>query len=146
MVMPEKNRGVLDGLPSTCGHRNPPSAHFCDVCGVKLPIQCPRCSAINRSEANFCSHCGLHLWDLQGTYATLSVEPFGQSADNPPVPELVSALAPEKRFVPIPESLDRVPWTAPSVKHAVADDLAEAERLHRIVQFIRRRRRRVRVW
>src|SRR5262245_16953439 len=137
MVMPEKDNGVLDGLPSTCGHRNPPRAHFCDVCGVKLPMQCPRCSAVNRSQANFCSHCGLHLSDVQGTHATPPVGPFEQSSDSPPAPESVSTP---------PESFDRVPWAASSVKRAVADDVAEAERLKRIVQFIRRRRRRVRVW
>src|SRR5262245_14440680 len=135
--MPDKDGGVLDGLPSTCGHRNPPSAFFCDVCGVKLPVQCPRCSAINRSQANFCSHCGLRLYDLQETYAPPSAGPFGQSPDSPPALESVPAL---------PVSPDRVSWTALSIKPAVADDSAEAERLNGIVQFIRRRRRRARVW
>src|SRR5262245_33364829 len=37
MVMPENDSDVLDGLLSTCGHRNLLNAHFCDVCGVKLP-------------------------------------------------------------------------------------------------------------
>jgi len=54
--MREEDSGVLDGLMSPCEHRNPPSAHFCDVCGVKLPMQCPCCHAINRRQANFCNN------------------------------------------------------------------------------------------
>ena len=46
---------------SPCGHRNPPNARFCDACGARLPVQCPRCRSINRGEANFCASCGASL-------------------------------------------------------------------------------------
>jgi peptide/nickel transport system substrate-binding protein len=68
--MQEEDSGVPDGPVSPCGHRNPPSAHFCDVCGVRLPMQCPRCRGINRRDANFCSTCGTSLRDSQGAYTT----------------------------------------------------------------------------
>jgi peptide/nickel transport system substrate-binding protein len=68
--MQEEDSGVPDGPVSPCGHRNPPSAHFCDVCGVRLPMQCPRCRGINRRDANFCSTCGISLRDSQGAYTT----------------------------------------------------------------------------
>jgi hypothetical protein len=32
--MDEQDRGVPNGLVALCGHRNPPRAHFCDVCGA----------------------------------------------------------------------------------------------------------------
>src|SRR5919106_4610004 len=70
MVMHEDDSGVSDGPVAPCGHRNPPSGHFCDVCGVKLPQHCPRCRAINRGEANFCSTCGTGLRDSEGAHAT----------------------------------------------------------------------------
>jgi len=38
--MYEEDSGALDGSTSPCGHRNPPSAHFCDACGVRLPMLC----------------------------------------------------------------------------------------------------------
>src|SRR5262245_29017645 len=55
---------MQDGSVSPCGHDNPPGAHFCDVCGARLPTQCPRCSVINRSHANFCANCGIDLRDV----------------------------------------------------------------------------------
>jgi len=144
--MPEKDSDVLDGLLSTCGHRNLLNAHFCDVCGVKLPMQCPRCSAINRSQANFCRHCGVRLSDVPGTHATPSVGSFGQSPDSPPAPESVSDLAPTRLLVAAKPATSEGIDLPSSVKHSVADDFAEAERLKGIVQFIQRRRRRARVW
>src|SRR5262245_53954269 len=146
MVMPENDSDVLDGLLSTCGHRTLMTAHFCDVCGVKLLTQCPRCSAINRSQANFCRHCGMRLSDVQGTYATPSVESVGQSPDSPPAPESVQALAPTGLLLAAKPAANESIALPSSVKHSVVDDLAEAERLKQIVQFIQRRRRRGRVW
>jgi Double zinc ribbon len=73
--MHEEDSGVPDGPVSPCGHRNPPSAHFCDVCGVRLPMQCPSCRAINRGEANFCSTCGRGLRDSEGAHATSGAPP-----------------------------------------------------------------------
>src|SRR5512145_1493838 len=57
--------GISQGPLSSCGHRNLPTARFCDQCGATLSRQCPRCSAINREEANFCSNCGTRLRDAQ---------------------------------------------------------------------------------
>src|SRR6266852_1649167 len=153
--MHEKDSGVLDGLVTPCGHRNPPSAHFCDVCGVKLPMQCPCCHAINRRQANFCSNCGIGLHDERQTHATPSIGPFGPSPDSSPAPESDSASAPPKPFVPAhkaategsdaPDSFDPLPWTAESGKELVADKAEDAERLKQIERFKRRRRRR-RAW
>ena len=68
--MHEDDSGVSDGPVAPCGHRNPPSAHFCDVCGVKLPQHCPRCRGINRGDANFCSTCGTGLRESEGAHTT----------------------------------------------------------------------------
>src|SRR5262245_4797256 len=61
-----------DEMLSPCGHENPPTAHFCDVCGARLPMQCPRCSAINRRHANFCANCGIDLRDASLANETAS--------------------------------------------------------------------------
>jgi peptide/nickel transport system substrate-binding protein len=124
MVMPEDDIGAPDGLVSPCAHRNPPSAHFCDVCGVRLPRQCPRCHAVNRAQANFCNNCGVNLSDARPTYA----EP---SANNG-----VEGL----------EALDPLPSTGVSGEKLVADDSEEAERLEQIERFLHRRRPPRRAW
>ena len=98
--MHEEDSGVPDGLVAPCGHRNPPSAHFCDVCGVKLPMQCPRCHAINRRQANFCSNCGIGLGDGRRAPATPSIVPFDPSPASSPATESESAPAPPEPFVP----------------------------------------------
>jgi peptide/nickel transport system substrate-binding protein len=153
--MSEKDSGVLDGV-APCGHRNPPSAHFCDVCGVKLPMQCPCCHAINRRQANFCSNCGIALRDERQTYATPSSGPLGPSPDSAPATESDSASVPRKPFVPahkaategfdLPVSFDPFPWTAESAKKLVSDKDEDAERLKQIDRFKQRRRRRRRMW
>ena len=150
--MPKSDSGVLGGLVSPCGHRNPPSAHFCDVCGVNLPMHCPRCHAINRRQANFCSNCGIGLGDVRRTPAAPSIVPFGPSPDSSPATESESAPAPHEPFVPAkpaanermdgPESFDPLPWTAESGKELVADKSEDAERLKQIKRFLQRRRRR----
>jgi len=61
--MREEDSRAPDDPGTPCGHRNPANAHFCDVCGVKLPVHCPRCHAINRPQANFCGNCGSSLRD-----------------------------------------------------------------------------------
>src|SRR5688572_18467606 len=63
---------IMDVPLSPCGHRNPPSAHFCDLCGTRLPMQCPRCHTINRSEANFCRNCGIDVREGRHTQAVSS--------------------------------------------------------------------------
>jgi peptide/nickel transport system substrate-binding protein len=153
--MPEEDSGALDGRVSPCGHRNPSGAHFCDVCGVQLPVQCPRCSAVNRRQANFCSDCGMRLRDVQRTPAAPSIGPFGPSPSGPPVTDSASASL-SAAFVlakqaaaedtDAAESWEPVPWRAESVKQSVEDDAADAERLKQIARFLQRRRRRGRAW
>ena len=150
--MHEKDSGILDGLLTPCGHRNPPSAHFCDVCGVKLPMQCPCCHAINRRQANFCNNCGIGLRDERQTHATPSIGPFGPSPDSSHAIASDSAPATLKPFVPaqpaategsdVPDSFDPFPWTAKSGKELVADEAEDAERIKKIQRFQRRRHRR----
>jgi len=41
-----------------CQSENPPSAAFCDECGVRLELPCPGCGEPNRRTAKFCRHCG----------------------------------------------------------------------------------------
>jgi hypothetical protein len=140
--MYEEARGVLDGPVSPCGHRNPPSAHFCDTCGVKLPMQCPCCSAINREQANFCGNCGMGLRDAPRTRATPSIVPSHLSTDSSPVTESQSPPAPPERFLPAkqaanggmdgPDSDGQVPWNPESAK----------ERLRQLVRVAQQRRRR----
>src|SRR5262245_14386943 len=145
MVMPNGDSGVLGGLVSPCGHRNPPSAHFCDVCGVKLPMHCPRCHAINRRLANFCSNCGISLRDGGPTPATPSIAPFGPSpASSPPTgsdsapagPEpFVAARQTGTKGTDAPDSFDLLPWTAESDDQLVADEPEDAKRLE-IKRFV----------
>src|SRR5262245_3854124 len=59
--MSPEGSGASTAQTSPCGHRNPPNARFCDACGAKLPLQCPRCRTVNRPEANFCANCGTGL-------------------------------------------------------------------------------------
>jgi peptide/nickel transport system substrate-binding protein len=155
--MPKSDSGVLEGPVSPCGHRNPPSAHFCDVCGVKLPMHCPRCHAINRRQANFCSNCGIGLRDGGPTPATPSIVPFEPSpASSPPTgsdsapagPEpFVAAKQAGTKGTDAPDSFDLLPWTAESDDQLVADEPEDAKRLEieRFVQRLRRRRR-SRMW
>ena len=71
--MHEDDSDALNAPVAPCGHRNPRSAHFCDVCGVALPTRCPQCDAVNRKEANFCGNCGIGLRDGQRTEPTAAV-------------------------------------------------------------------------
>ena len=120
-----EDSGVPDGPVSPCGHRNPPRACFCDVCGVRLPMQCPRCHAINRGQANFCSNCGIVLQDVRRTHGTPSIVPFGSSSDRSPATGSESAPAPSEPF----------PWTAESGKELGADEPDYAERLDQLERF-----------
>ena len=141
-VILEEDRGVLDARVSPCGHRNPPSAHFCDACGVELPKQCPRCSASNSGQANFCSNCGMGLRDVPRTHATPSTVLFHASTDSsptetqPPPAPLESLLAAKQAANGGMEGSDsdgRGPWTPQSAK----------ERLRQIVNVAQQRRRRM---
>ena len=144
----EEDSGVPDGPVSPCAHRNPPGAHFCDVCGVKLPVPCPRCSAINRRQANFCSHCGTRLGGGQGTHAAPSIVPFGPSPDRSPATEPGSAGAPSEPVVPTRQAANEGMdgWTTESGKELAADESEDAKRLAQMVRSFSRRRRTRRSW
>jgi peptide/nickel transport system substrate-binding protein len=133
--MHEEDSGAPGGPVSPCGHRNPPSAHFCDVCGVKLPMQCPRCHAINRRQANFCSNCGIGLGDVRRTHAASSIVPFGPPPDSSPATESESAPAPPEPIVP-----------AKQAANESMDEPGDAERLEQMVRSFQRRRRTRRAW
>jgi peptide/nickel transport system substrate-binding protein len=140
---------VMHEEDSPCRHGNSPSAHFCDVCGVKLPMQCPRCHAINRGEANFCSDCGIGLGDVRRTHAAPSIVPFGPSPDSSSASESESArpepLLPAKQAanerMDGPKFFDPLPLMA-SGKELVADEPEDAKRLEQMVRSFQRRRQR----
>ena len=46
---------------STCQHKNPIGAKFCNACGAKLEQTCPSCSRINPPGSRFCNECGSPL-------------------------------------------------------------------------------------
>jgi peptide/nickel transport system substrate-binding protein len=132
--MHEEDSGVPSGPVAPCGHDNPPGAHFCDVCGATLPVQCPRCRAINRRQAHFCNMCGSSL----------------REPDSAPSP--AEPAAPEKRAAS--EGLDGPQWvrpprsTAGSGRKPVATEPDDVKRLEEMQEFLRRRRRsrRTRAW
>jgi peptide/nickel transport system substrate-binding protein len=82
----------VSGLVFPCGHRNPPSARFCDVCGIRLPRQCPRCHATNRSHANFCSNCGVVLGDVVSPHAIAPIGPAPTGPPEPPTSQVVDVV------------------------------------------------------
>ena len=129
--MQEEDSGLADGPVSPCGHRNPPNANFCDVCGVRLPMPCPRCHKINRLQAHFCSTCGLDVRDLHATPARSpdSAPPTRPEPAPPPAEPLEPATPAATEAPPAPPAR-----TAGSVRYALAN-LPEAERL----AYIRRR-------
>ena len=122
--MHDHDSAVPEGPVSACGHHNGPSAHFCDMCGVKLSLHCPRCQATNRSQANFCSNCGIDL------HIVLDTSPATESE-----------LAPART-----ESIVLLPLTAQRGQALVADEFEDAERLSQMVRSFRQRQRRRRVW
>ena len=137
---------------ATCvEHRNPPGARFCDTCGVKLPMQCPRCHAISRGEANFCSNCGIGLGDARRTGAAPPIVPSGPSPDSlsatesqtPARPEpLLPAKQAANERMDGPGSFDPLPLTAGSTKGLFADAPDDEKRLELMVRSSRRRQRR----
>src|SRR5262245_59230261 len=150
--MHEDDRGIPDDLVSPCGHRNPPNAHYCDACGVKLPTHCPRCHAINRGDANFCNNCGIDLGDVWRTRAAPSSVPLGPLPDRSPATESKSAPGPDGTVLRPkqaanertdgPVSFDTLPMMSESGKELVADAPEDAERLEQMVRtFLRRQGR-----
>ena len=122
---------VSNGGVAPCGHRNPPRAHFCDVCGATLPMQCPRCHAINRRQAHFCNMCGSSLRDARRAHATPSPTPFEPAPAGSPETEPDAA--------PSPGSLARS--TMGSGRKPVAPGLGDVKRLEEMQRYLRQRRR-----
>jgi peptide/nickel transport system substrate-binding protein len=146
------------GVPA-CGHRNPPGAHFCDTCGIRLPMQCPRCHAINRRDANFCSSCGARLGDARRTDAAPLSAPPAPSPDSLSATESDSAPARPEPMLPAKQiandrldalgSFDPLPLPAESTKGLFADAPDDEARLERMVRSNRRlqqRRNPQRAW
>ena len=146
--MHEDISGVADGPVSPCGHRNPPSAHFCDMCGARLPTSCPRCHALNRRQALFCANCGSALSDARVTSALPSVFASGPRPPEP-APSTESASAPP---VPAPigpamaGALGPRPWAAPPVAPATGYEPISSERLEQMARALQRRRRTRQAW
>jgi peptide/nickel transport system substrate-binding protein len=125
---------MQEGPVSPCGHDNPPSAHFCDVCGARLPTQCPRCSAINRRHANFCANCGVDLRDVGPTHVTSAVAPIG--------PPLLTSPVNETEAAPIePGPVSIAPVVPPTLAASKRVDVEDAQRLDRIRRFFARQQR-----
>src|SRR5262245_33102328 len=151
MAMDEEVPAVPDGPLSPCGHRNPPSAHFCDVCGVRLPMHCPRCHAINRALAHFCNNCGLGLRDGRQTPATSSFVRSPAAPATPPAIESGAAAGPAEPSMPAtpaanddwdgPERVAARLRTGGNARELIADEREDAERLELMKQFLQRRRR-----
>src|SRR5262245_3989660 len=150
--MDEDERGVADGAVAPCGHRNPRRAHFCDVCGVRLPVHCPRCHVINRRLAHFCNNCGLALRDEQGADATPSLAISSSAPVSAPEVESGSATVPIEPLVPETRGASddrngqepsgpRGPWRAGRGRELIADEPEDAERLEQMRRFLQRRRR-----
>src|SRR5262245_74010 len=98
--MHEEDSGVPNGLVAPCGHRNPPRAHFCDVCGATLQMECPRCRAINRRQAHFCNICGTSLRAARRAPATPSIVPSEPLSAGASETQPDSALGPAEPFAP----------------------------------------------
>ena len=113
--------------PSPCGHHNPRTAHFCDVCGVTLPAPCPRCHTVNRSGANFCGGCGVDL-------RAVGTEPLSVSRETGPATPVEAAAVSRPKSVDLLLRLDR--GDTP-----VEDEAGDAARLERALLRSRRRRR-----
>src|SRR5262245_17584737 len=143
MVMHEEQSGVPG-----CGHRNPPGAHFCDTCGARLPMQCLRCHAINRSDANFCSRCGAGLGDAPRTDAAPPGVAPSASPDSLSATESDTARARPEPMLPAKPvannrmdalaSFDPLPLPAESTKGLFADEPDDEARLERMVRSNRR--------
>jgi peptide/nickel transport system substrate-binding protein len=147
-MMGEESRGLSDAPATPCGHPNAPGARFCEVCGVELVTQCPRCATVIRRQANFCSHCGLDLRDRRAAAPTVPVSPASprSSAIASDSVQAAQPLGPvtsdESRDMPS----SRDPLPAAGGNGRVASALRRSERLDRIGRFAQQRRRRRRAW
>jgi peptide/nickel transport system substrate-binding protein len=121
MVMSEDSPDSSDSPVPLCGHGNPPTANFCDVCGARLALRCPGCRSINRSQANFCNRCGISLEGLR--------------------PTQVSAGPAEHSLDPPRETLDFSESLSPTHERgddASSSEAADAARLEDVKRFLRR--------
>jgi len=156
MVMHEQHSGASPDFVPPCGHENPPSARFCDVCGIKLAVPCPHCRAINRAQANFCANCGIELRDARqpsampfGVVAAPSLDSSDEHAsESGPVPAepfaAVEQTASEDAQTPVtfePGSRTTQLGTEPTGE--AGDD---AERLEQMKRFFQRSQRPRRGW
>src|SRR5262245_14772618 len=146
-----EDSGVSKGPQPACTHRNPPSARFCDVCGVKLPAQCPRCHAVNRREANFCSSCGLALRDSPRAGTTPLSAPTSASTGSALKRELVSAAAsleapPAAKRVSNEAAIGPKPAPAGPPRMAAEKRVEDEEAIEQIGRIVLERRRRRRPW
>jgi peptide/nickel transport system substrate-binding protein len=124
--MHEEDSRAPDAPVTPCGHLNPPNAYFCDVCGVKLPVHCPRCHAINRSQANFCVKCGSFLHEARRAHATPSMASFGAAPDSSPAAEAESASG--------------------SASGWMEDEFEDSSRFEQLKRFLQTSRRVARPW
>src|SRR4029434_3064453 len=93
--------------------------------------QCPRCHAINRSNANFCSSCGADLGDARRTDAAPPSAPSAPSPDSLSATKSDSAPASLEPMLPAEQvendrldalgSFDPLPLPAESTKGLFAD-------------------------
>jgi peptide/nickel transport system substrate-binding protein len=146
----EESRGLPDGLATPCGHPNAPDARFCEVCGIELITQCPRCATVIRRQVNFCNHCGLDLRDRRAAAPTAPVSPA------PPTPSATASdpIQAAQAFRPAasdegrdtPSSRDPLPWPVAGTSERIAGGIRRSERLDRIWRFDPQRRRRRLAW
>jgi peptide/nickel transport system substrate-binding protein len=142
---------VPNGLVAPCGHRNPPRAYFCDVCGAMLQMQCPRCHAINRRQAHFCNMCGSSLSDARRTHATPAIVPsepapasFPETgSDSAPSPAEPLALEGRAAIESMddPQSFHWSRSTGASGRRLLAAEPDEIKRHEDMQESLRRRRR-----
>jgi peptide/nickel transport system substrate-binding protein len=137
-----------DRFVPPCGHRNAPSARFCDVCGAELPRPCPRCGTLNRRRANFCNHCGSGLGDARPQAApsiVVSGSAPDRSAGGAGSAESTPAATAGTNGA---EAFDPLPWTTAIGQDTAVEETGDAARLEAIERFLRRRRvpRRRRAW
>src|SRR5262245_23418132 len=143
--MRDEDDGVPNEAVAPCGHANAPGAHFCDVCGAALPMQCPSCGAVNRRQARFCNMCGTSLRDAPPTQTSLSIFPYALPAVSPgdELDPESSAESPAREGRATLDGTDDTPWLGPPrLKVAVAaTDADDVKRLVEVQRFLQRRRR-----
>ena len=80
-----------------CGHGNPMSNRYCDVCGADAGRRCPLCSAPNRGQAKFCGACGARLPDQGSAHHSVATSPAASRAPDRVAPESARTAVPKER-------------------------------------------------